>query len=171
MVDNLNCDFFQGTKLEGKGYGNLPECEVQSNLLEECTMDSIGPWNIQACGKPHKFQAFDVPIQDLKSRTQVKNPSQDFKPKNTSHNCCLLVCLFVCLLASFTNSMMENDSQKCHIRDVCSTEKNKIWLAQKKTSIKLYLFLFMPSEQKYVLPWELAPEDIHSTGTLSLTFL
>jgi hypothetical protein len=30
MVDNLNCDFCQRTELDGKGYGFLPESEVQS---------------------------------------------------------------------------------------------------------------------------------------------
>ncbi len=47
MVDNLNSDFFQRTKLDGKRYGFLPEHEVQSIPFEECTMDLIGPWNIQ----------------------------------------------------------------------------------------------------------------------------
>ncbi len=47
MVDNLNCDFCQRTKLDGKGYGFLPEREVQSIPFEECTLDLIGPWKIQ----------------------------------------------------------------------------------------------------------------------------
>jgi hypothetical protein len=120
MVDVLNCDFCQRTKLDGKGYGFLPERKVQSILFEECTMDLIGPWNIQVCGKPHKFEAFDVPIQDLKLKTQVKNPSQGSKPKT---QVIIVVCfLFVCLFASCTNSRIENNSQKCHIRDVCTIE-------------------------------------------------
>ncbi len=113
MVDNLNCDFCQRTKLDGKGYGFLREREVQSILFEECTVDLIGPWNIQLCGKPHKFEAFDVPIQDPKPR---------FQTKNTIHNCCLF---FVCLFATFTNSRMENDSQKCHIRDCALVQQKK----------------------------------------------
>jgi hypothetical protein len=47
MVDNLNCDFCLRTKLDGMGYGFLPESEVQSIPFEECTMDLIGPWKIQ----------------------------------------------------------------------------------------------------------------------------
>jgi hypothetical protein len=48
MVDNLNCDFFQRNKLDGKGYGFLPEREVCSIPFEECTVDLIviGPWTI-----------------------------------------------------------------------------------------------------------------------------
>jgi hypothetical protein len=84
MADNLNCDFCQKNELNGKGYGFLPEHEVQSILFEECTVDLIGPWKVQVCGKPHKFEAFDVPVQDPKSRSQVKNPSQD--PRSRSQD-------------------------------------------------------------------------------------
>ncbi len=81
MVDNLNCDLCQRNKLDSKGYGFLPEHEVQSIPSEECTVDLIGPWKVQVCGKPHKYEAFDVPVQDPKSKTQVKIPSKDSKPK------------------------------------------------------------------------------------------
>ena len=113
MVDNLNCDFCQRTKLDGKGYGFLPEWEVQSILFEECTKDLIGPWNIQVCGKPHKFEAVDVHIQELKSRTQVKNPSQDSKPKT---QVIIVVCMFVCLhLSQFQGGerLPEVSHQRC----------------------------------------------------------
>ena len=81
MVDNFNCDFCQRNKLNGKRYGFLPEREVQSIPFDECTVDLIGPWKVQVYGKSHKFEAFDVPVQGLKSRSQVKNPSQDPKPR------------------------------------------------------------------------------------------
>jgi hypothetical protein len=125
MVDNLNCDLCQRNKLDGKGYGFLPEHEVRSITFEECTVDLIRPWKVQVHGKPHKFKAFDVPVQDPKSKSQVKIPIQDPKPrfqtKNTSH---IVVCMLVCLFAPFTNTGMENDSQKCHIRDVCTAANN-----------------------------------------------
>jgi hypothetical protein len=79
MVDNLNCDICQRTKLDGKGYGFLLEREVQSFLFEEYTVDLIRPWSIQVCGKPHWFEAFDVPVQDPKSRTIAKIPNQKHK--------------------------------------------------------------------------------------------
>jgi hypothetical protein len=105
MVDNLNCDFCQRNKLDGKGYGFLPEHKIQSILFEECTVDIIGPWKIQVCGKPHKFKHLmylsRIPSQDPKSRTQVKIPSQDSKPKTqVIIVVCLVGCLFVCLLLS-----------------------------------------------------------------------
>ena len=120
MVDNLNCDLCQRNKLDSKGYGFLPDLEVRSIPFEECTVDLIGPWKVQVHRKPHKFEAFDVPIQDPKTRTQVKIPSQDSKPKT---QVMIVVCLFVCFLASFIKFRMENDSQKCHIRDVCTSAK------------------------------------------------
>jgi hypothetical protein len=47
MVDNLNCDFCQRTKLDGKGCEFLPEHEVQSIPFEESTLDLIEPWKNQ----------------------------------------------------------------------------------------------------------------------------
>jgi hypothetical protein len=60
MVDNLNCNFCQRKKLGGKGYECLPEREVQSILFEECTVDLIGPWTGQVCGRPYKFEALTM---------------------------------------------------------------------------------------------------------------
>jgi hypothetical protein len=57
----------------------------------------IGPWKVQVRGKPHKFEAFDVPVQDPKSKSQVKIPSQDSKPKT---QVIIVVCMFGCLLLS-----------------------------------------------------------------------
>jgi hypothetical protein len=86
--------------LNGKGYGFFPEHEFQSILFEECAMDLIGPWKPQVCGKPQKLEAIDVPIQEPKSRSQIKIPSQKHKS----------YLLFVCLLACLKNSSMGNDS-------------------------------------------------------------
>jgi hypothetical protein len=60
MVDNLNSDFCQRNKLDSKGYGFLPEREVHSIPSEECTVDLIGPWTVQVCGRPYKFEALAV---------------------------------------------------------------------------------------------------------------
>ncbi len=97
MVDNFNCDLCQRNKLDGKGFGFLPEHKYQSIPSEEYTVDLIGPWKVQVCEKPHKFEAFDVPVQYPKSKSQVKIPSQDSKPKT---QVIVVVCMFVCLLLS-----------------------------------------------------------------------
>ncbi len=60
MVDNLNCDFCQRNKLDGKGYGFLPEHEVHSIPFEECAVDLIGPWTVQVCGRHYKFEGLTV---------------------------------------------------------------------------------------------------------------
>jgi hypothetical protein len=60
MVDNLNRDFCQRNKLDGKGYGFLSEREVHFILFEECAMDLIGPWTVQVCGRPYEFEALTV---------------------------------------------------------------------------------------------------------------
>ena len=57
IVDHLNCDFCQRKKLDGKGYGFLPEREVRSIPFEECAVDLIGPWIVQVRGIPYTFDA------------------------------------------------------------------------------------------------------------------
>jgi hypothetical protein len=53
MVDNIDCDFFQRNKLDGKGYRFLPEREVRSISFEECAVDLLGPWTVHVCGRPY----------------------------------------------------------------------------------------------------------------------
>jgi hypothetical protein len=60
IVDHLNCDFCQRYKLDGKGYGFLPEQEVHSITFEECDVDLLGPWTVQVRGTPHTFDALTV---------------------------------------------------------------------------------------------------------------
>ncbi len=46
FVDNFKCNYWQRNKLDGKGYGFLPEHKVQSIPFEECASDLIGPWTV-----------------------------------------------------------------------------------------------------------------------------
>ena len=41
----------QRFKLDGKGYGHLPEREICSMPFKECAVDLIGPWTIQVRDK------------------------------------------------------------------------------------------------------------------------
>ncbi len=47
LIDKHKCDHCQGYKLDGKGYGHLPEHEIRSMPFKECAVDLIGPWTIQ----------------------------------------------------------------------------------------------------------------------------
>jgi hypothetical protein len=60
LIDNYNCDHCQRNKLDGKGYGHLPEREIRSLPFEECAVDLIGPWTIQVRDKPYEFNALTM---------------------------------------------------------------------------------------------------------------
>ncbi len=80
MVDNLNCDFCQRNKLDGKGYGFLPpEHEVHSILFEECAVDLIGPWTVQVRGRPYKFEALTVinTVTNLVKLVRIEKKNSD----------------------------------------------------------------------------------------------
>jgi hypothetical protein len=53
MIDNYHCNHCQRNKLDGKGYGHLPECEIRTMPFEEFAVDLIGPWTIQVREKPY----------------------------------------------------------------------------------------------------------------------
>ncbi len=130
MVDNLNCDFCQRNKLDGKGYGFLPEHEVHSIPFEEFAMDLIGPWTVQVCGRPYKFEALTV-IDTVTSRVKLVR----IEKKDSDHVMQkFLQCWLTCFLwpqhcihdpgEEFTGQKFQTLLQDCYIRDVCTTAKN-----------------------------------------------
>ncbi len=60
LIDKHKCDHCQRYKLDGKGYGHLPECKICSMSCEERAVDLIGPWTIQVQDKPFKFNALTM---------------------------------------------------------------------------------------------------------------
>jgi hypothetical protein len=60
LIDNYHCDHCQRNKLDGKGYGHLPECKIRSIPFEECVVDLIGHWTIQVQEKPYEFNALTM---------------------------------------------------------------------------------------------------------------
>ena len=60
LIDNYHCDHCQRNKLDGKGYGLLPEREMRMMPFEECAVDLIGPWIIQVNEKPYEFNALTI---------------------------------------------------------------------------------------------------------------
>jgi hypothetical protein len=56
-IDNYKCADCQHHKLDGKGYGLLPERELKEQPFEEVAVDLIGPWKVQVRGKPYEFNA------------------------------------------------------------------------------------------------------------------
>jgi hypothetical protein len=60
FVDNFKCNYCQRNKLDGKGYGFLPEQEVCLIPFEECATDPIRSWTVQVHVNPYKFKALTV---------------------------------------------------------------------------------------------------------------
>jgi transposase InsO family protein len=60
LIDKFHCEHCQRNKLNGRGYGLLPEREVRAIPFEECAVDLIGPWIIQVRNRPYEFNALTV---------------------------------------------------------------------------------------------------------------
>jgi hypothetical protein len=130
MVDNFNCDFCQRNKLDGKGFGFLPEREVHSIPFEECAVDLIGPWTDQVCGRPNKFEVLTVidTVTNLVELVRIDRKDLDHIMQKFAQ--CWLTrypwphCYIHDPGGEFTGQEFQTLLQNCHIRDVCTTAKN-----------------------------------------------
>ncbi len=60
LINKYYCDHCQQNKIDGKGYGLLPEHKIRAMPFEECAVDLIGPWMIQVRDKPYEFNALTM---------------------------------------------------------------------------------------------------------------
>jgi hypothetical protein len=60
LVEKFCCKHCQRNKLNGTGYGLLPQCELRSVPFKECAVDLIGPWIIKVFNKPYEFNALTL---------------------------------------------------------------------------------------------------------------
>jgi hypothetical protein len=130
MVDNLNCDFGQRNKLDSKGYGFLPEREVQSIPFEKCTMDLIGPWIVQVHGRPYYVEALIVidTVTNFVELVRIEKKDSSYVMQKFAQ-CWLTRYLWPqhCihdLEEELTRQEFQTSLQNCQIRDVCTTAKN-----------------------------------------------
>ena len=73
--DRYLCTDCQKHKLDGRGYGLLPEREIRSEPFEEVAVDLIGPWKIPVRGKVFEFKALTMidTVTALVELTRVEN--------------------------------------------------------------------------------------------------
>jgi hypothetical protein len=129
-IDNFNCDYCQRNKLDGKGYGLLPEREVRSIPFEECAVDLIGPWVVQVHGNPYEFDALTVidtvtnlveliRVDDKTSGNVARKYAQCWLsrypwPQRCVHD----------PGGEFTGIEFQTLLENCHIKDACTSAKN-----------------------------------------------
>ena len=129
-IDNFNCDHCQRDKLDGKGYGLLPEREVRSIPFEECAVDLIGPWIVQVRGRPYEFDALTcidtvtnlvelIRVDDKTSETISRRYAQCWLsrypwPQRCVHD----------PGGEFTGAEFQTLLQNCRVKDVCTSAKN-----------------------------------------------
>jgi hypothetical protein len=130
MVGKLNCDFCQRNKLDGKGNGFSPECEVHSILLEECAVDLVGPWTVHVCRRPYKFEVLTVKdtVTNLVELIRIEKKNSDHIMQNFAQHWLTYYLWLKCCIhypgEQFTGPKFQTSLQNCHIRDVCTTATN-----------------------------------------------
>ncbi len=129
MVDNLLW-LFPRNKLDGKGYGFLPEHEVHSIPFEEYAVNLIGPWTVQVHVRPYKFDGLTVidTVTNLVGLVRIEIKDSDHIMWKFAQ-CWLTSCPWPqrCIHdpgEEFTGQEFQTLLQNFHIRDVCTTAKS-----------------------------------------------
>jgi hypothetical protein len=129
-IDNFDCEFCQRNKIDGRGYGLLPEHEVRSIPFEECTIDLIGPWIVQVHGNPYQFSALTAidTVTYLVELIQVDNKTSDTIARRYVQ-CWLSRYLWPQRYVhdpgtEFVGPKFQTLLENCHIKDVRTNAKN-----------------------------------------------
>ena len=129
LVDNFNCNYCQRNKLDGKGYGFLPECEVRSIPFVECATDLIGPWTVHVCGRPYEFMALTAIDTVANLVKLIRNDNKESNTVARKFTQCRLTryrwpqCCVHDSGTEFTGPEFQTLLQNCHIRYVCTNAK------------------------------------------------
>ena len=87
-IEQFNCPHCQKHKLDGKGYGLLPEREIRSEPFEEVAVDLIGPWKIPIGNRIYEFKALTSidTVTGLVELVRVENKTAAHISKKFSQN-------------------------------------------------------------------------------------
>ena len=87
-IEKFHCPDCQKYKLDGKGYGLLPEREIRSEPFEEVAVDLIGPWKIPIRGKIYEFNALTsiCTVTGLVELVRIDNKTSAHISKKFSEN-------------------------------------------------------------------------------------
>ena len=130
MIDKFHCEHCQRNKLDGKGYGLLPEREIRSMPFNEVAVDLIGPWIIQVNGKPYEFNALTAidTVTNLVELGRIEN-------KTSAHVAHVMAQLWLARYpwpercvhdngGEFVGPEFQTLMQRCKIKDVTTSAKN-----------------------------------------------
>ncbi|KAL7426352.1 hypothetical protein ACHAXH_000401 [Discostella pseudostelligera] len=125
QIDKFDCEHCQQNKLDGKGYGLLPEREIKLMPFNECAVDLIGPWIVQVHGKPLEFNvltAIDT-VTNLVEIVRIEN-------KTSAHVARQFVQLWLARYPWPERCVHDNGGefvgpeQRCKIKDITTMAKN-----------------------------------------------
>ena len=79
-VDRYNCDACRRHKLDGPGWGLLPERDMKEMPFEEVAVDLIGPWTIKINGEDQAFSALTIVDVDtnLPEAVRIENKTAQY---------------------------------------------------------------------------------------------
>ena len=78
-TDEYKCDACQRHKLNGRGYGLLPERNINETPWQDVAVDLIGPWKIPIHNKVCEFNALTSidPVTNLTELVRIENKTSE----------------------------------------------------------------------------------------------
>ena len=130
VIDEFQCAHCQKHKLDGRGYGLLPERDLKEQPFEEVAVDLIGPWKVQINGKPYEFNALTA-IDTVTNLVEIVRIDR----KNSEHIASKFAHAWLARYpwpkrcvhdngGEFVGWEFQELLQKCTIKDVPTTSRN-----------------------------------------------
>jgi len=129
-VDRYHCDACRRHKLDGPGWGLLPERDMKEMPFEEVAVDLIGPWTIKVAGRVLEFNALTCidPVTNLVELVRIdRKTSQHIRDKFEQTWLSRYPWPTRCihdLGGEFIGHEFQLLLERCSIKDVPTTSKN-----------------------------------------------
>jgi len=129
-IDRYQCEHCQRHKLDGPGYGLLPEREIKEMPFEEVAVDLIGPWTIKVNNRVLEFNALTCidPVTNLVELVRIDTKTSQhirdkFEQTWLSRYPWPTKCIHD-LGGEFIGHEFQTLLERCAIKDVPTTSKN-----------------------------------------------
>jgi hypothetical protein len=87
LVDQFNCEACQKQKLDGRGFGLLPERTVSAQPWQDVAIDLIGPWRIPINNRNYEFNALTCidTVTNLTELVRIDNKTAEHVREKFEH--------------------------------------------------------------------------------------
>jgi hypothetical protein len=86
LVDHFNCEACQKQKLDGRGFGLLPQRTITEQPWQDVAIDLIDPWKIPINNRTYEFNALTCidMVTNLTELVRIDNKTAEHVRRNSN---------------------------------------------------------------------------------------